>query len=229
MQFKYILYFIFLSLFACEHHSSNINIKNKPEETKSIVQKKEIKEIKKIKKEVYKKFGKQKYLDHLPHLTIFDLKVNQFLISKKFKNEIKIENLNTRDLKLSLKKRYYFKTDPITKKCTFVIFVKKNEVLKKIQQNLLKKFKSIKQKRNIRFKNAEFNKNNNKFGYPFVNKSWKPHLTIASVNKNYISDSLFKNFLKSKKHLHENYKYIYFYKYSNRRHYFLWKSKILND
>ena len=52
MQFKYILYLIFLSLFACEHHSSNINIKNKPEETKSIVQKKEIKEIqKKIKKE----------------------------------------------------------------------------------------------------------------------------------------------------------------------------------
>ena len=47
MQFKYILYLIFLSLFACEHHSSNINIKNKPEETKSIVQKKEIKEIQK--------------------------------------------------------------------------------------------------------------------------------------------------------------------------------------
>ncbi len=51
MQFKYILYLIFLSLFACEHHSSNINIKNKPEETKPIVQKKEIKEIEKIKKE----------------------------------------------------------------------------------------------------------------------------------------------------------------------------------
>ncbi len=50
MQFKYILYLIFLSLFACEHHSSNINIKNKPEETKPIVKKKEIKEIEKIKK-----------------------------------------------------------------------------------------------------------------------------------------------------------------------------------
>ena len=51
MQFKYILYLIFLTLFACEHHSSNINIKNKPEETKSIVKKKEIKEIQKIEKE----------------------------------------------------------------------------------------------------------------------------------------------------------------------------------
>ena len=50
MQFKYILYLIFLSLFACEHHSSNINIKNKPEESKSIIKKKEIKEIQKIEK-----------------------------------------------------------------------------------------------------------------------------------------------------------------------------------
>ena len=37
MRFKYILYLIFLILFACEHHSSNINIKNKHEDTKSIV------------------------------------------------------------------------------------------------------------------------------------------------------------------------------------------------
>ena len=52
MRFKYILYLIFLILFACEHHSSNINIKNKPEDTKSIVKKKEIKETqKKNKKE----------------------------------------------------------------------------------------------------------------------------------------------------------------------------------
>ena len=47
MQFKYILYLLFLTIFACEHHSSNINIKNKPEGTKSIVKKKEIKETQK--------------------------------------------------------------------------------------------------------------------------------------------------------------------------------------
>ena len=44
MQFKYILYLIFLTLFACEHHSQNINIKNKPEEKKIVVQKEEVKE-----------------------------------------------------------------------------------------------------------------------------------------------------------------------------------------
>ena len=47
MQFKYILYLLFLTIFACEHHSSNINIKNKPEDTKSIVKTKEIKETQK--------------------------------------------------------------------------------------------------------------------------------------------------------------------------------------
>ncbi len=48
MQFKYFLYFIFLTLFACEHHSENINIKNKPEDKKNVVQKEEIKEITEI-------------------------------------------------------------------------------------------------------------------------------------------------------------------------------------
>ena len=48
MQFKYFLYFIFLTLFACEHHSENINIKNKPEDKKNFVQKEEIKEITEI-------------------------------------------------------------------------------------------------------------------------------------------------------------------------------------
>ena len=43
MQFKYILYLLFLTLFACEHHSKNINIKNKPEEKKKVIQKDKIK------------------------------------------------------------------------------------------------------------------------------------------------------------------------------------------
>ena len=48
MQFKYILYFIFLTLFACEHHSKNINIKSKPEDKKTVAQKEQIKEIPEI-------------------------------------------------------------------------------------------------------------------------------------------------------------------------------------
>ena len=43
MQFKYILYLLFLTLFACEHHSKNVNIKNKPEDKKTVAQKDKIK------------------------------------------------------------------------------------------------------------------------------------------------------------------------------------------
>ena len=46
MQFKHIIYFLFLALFACEHHSENINIKNKPKDKKNVVQKDKIKELK---------------------------------------------------------------------------------------------------------------------------------------------------------------------------------------
>ncbi len=42
MQFKYILYLIFITLFACDHHASKINIKNKPEVKETIVKKNEI-------------------------------------------------------------------------------------------------------------------------------------------------------------------------------------------
>ena len=48
MQFKYIFYLLILTLFACEHNSKNINIKNKPEDKKNFVQKEEIKEITEI-------------------------------------------------------------------------------------------------------------------------------------------------------------------------------------
>ncbi len=50
MQFKYIYYLILLTLFACEHHSQNINIKNKPDDKKTVVQKEEIKETLEINK-----------------------------------------------------------------------------------------------------------------------------------------------------------------------------------
>ena len=44
MQYKYLLYLIFIALFACEHHSQNINIENKPEDKKIVLQKEKIKE-----------------------------------------------------------------------------------------------------------------------------------------------------------------------------------------
>ena len=171
-------------------------------------------EVKNIKSKIFKKYGKQMYIDHLPHITIFDLK---------------IKNLKQKDLNLLVKKRHFFKSDPITKKCTYVIFIKKNLLLKKIQTKLLKKFSYIKKIKNIKFDNKEFAKNNKIFGYPFVNNSWKPHITIVSIDKKNMKDSLFKKFLSIRQNHRENFKFIYFYKYNDGKHIFLWKSKIIND
>ena len=186
-------------------------------------------EIKKTKMEVFKKYGNQKYVNHLPHLTIFDLKINKKLINKNHKKDLAIRNLNKNHLRLILKKRFYFANDPITKKNTYVIFVQKNNLLKKIQKKLLKRFKEIILKKNKKFNNINLNKNYKNYGYPFVNSDWKPHLTIASIKKNYTSDIIFKNFIKKKNIIKENFKFIYFYKYFNGKHMFLWKSKIVNE
>ena len=186
-------------------------------------------EVKKTKMAVFKKYGNQKYVNHLPHLTIFDLKINKKLINKNHKKDLAIQNLNKNNLRLILKKRFYFANDPITKKNTYVIFVKKNNLLKKIQKKLLKRFKKIILKKNKKFNNINLKKNYKNYGYPFVNSDWKPHLTIASIKKNYTSDIIFKNFIKKKNIIKENFKFIYFYKYFNGKHIFLWKSKIVNE
>ncbi len=183
-------------------------------------------EVKKYKGEVFKKFGKQTYVDHLPHLTIFNLKINSKI---NLKNEIKIKNLKLNELKIIIKKRYYFESDPITKKITFILLVKKNKTLQRIQDKLLLKFKKFKKLEKLKFKNKEFNRNYRIFGYPFVNKNWKPHLTIASVNNSLTSDNLFKKFLSSKKILKENFRFVYFYKYTKGRHIFLKKAKLVNE
>ena len=49
-------------------------------------------EVRNIKFKVFKKYGKQMYVDHLPHITIFDLKIKKSLLTKKYYSELKIKN-----------------------------------------------------------------------------------------------------------------------------------------
>lgn len=186
-------------------------------------------EVKGLKKLVGKKFGNQTYLKHLPHITIFDLKISKSKLTFNHKNKIKIKKLKKSHLKLVLKKRNYFKSDPLTKKSTFVIFLKKTLILKAIQMKLLNRFKSIKLKKKFEFKDKNLKQNGLKYGYPFVKKSWKPHLTIVSIDKKYFADPIFKNFLSKKEKFYEYFEFIYFYEFYKNKHFFLWKSKVVND
>ena len=60
---------------------------------------------------------------------------------------------------------------------------------------ILKKKKLIKNK---------FDRNFNSYGYHFVNSSWKPHCTIASVSKAKSKNEVFEEFLKNKKYFLKN-------------------------
>jgi hypothetical protein len=182
-----------------------------------------------FKRKIYQKYGNETYLKHPPHLTIFALNVKKKLINQINKKNIKINNFSKTDLKLELKKRFYFKNDPITKKTTFVIFIKKNLLLTKIQKKLLKSFKTITIIKKKKITKSSFDENYKSYGYPFVNKEWKPHFSIVSINKKKTNDKIFDKFLKNKKNLKENFNYIYFYKYINNQHIFLWKSKITHE
>ncbi len=91
MQFKYLFYLVFISLFACEHHSSNINIKNKPENSNQ-----ETKIYKS--KDVKKKLDKDKIVNivysNKGFALIYDENKNLFLDNKLDNSSVKILSPN---------------------------------------------------------------------------------------------------------------------------------------
>lgn len=184
------------------------------------------KEIKYYKKKIFNEIGSQTYLDHLPHITIFSLNVDEKKINKNHKKSITLKKNYKKDMILNVKKRFYFKNDPLTKKTTFAIFFEKNSSLDLIQKKLLINFKNtliLKKKKVVK---NNFDRNYNLYGYHFVNTSWKPHCTIASVDKSLSKNKVFIEFLKQKKIYSEKIIFIYFYEYFGGKHKLLWKNKI---
>ena len=183
--------------------------------TKKIVQ-----NLKKIAK---KKFGNQTYLDHLPHCSVY-----VFNTKKKNLNEIKkIKYMPISKSKaFTLEKTDIFYNDPITKKNTYFLKIKKNNFLKKLQKSVLKIFSKYSYKKKIRFGDKIMNKNYRSFGYPFINLNWKPHFTVASISLKkdqfkFIQD--FKKISISKKLTLKN---IYLYQIKRNKHKFICKIKI---
>ena len=99
--------------------------------------------------------------------------------------------------------------------------------MQSLQLELLKSFiKFNNSKHKIKFKFAWMNKNNKKYGYPFVGKKWIPHFTIASL-VNFNKDKKFiKNFLNKKIKSDELIKKIYIYKINKDEHIYLWSINI---
>ena len=83
-----------------------------------------------LKNDVKKKFGMQTYLNHLPHCTMYVFQTSK----KNLKKIKKITHISIKKNKsFEVNKTDIFLNDPITKRNTFIIKVKKNVFLSNLQ------------------------------------------------------------------------------------------------
>ena len=119
-----------------------------------------------------------------------------------------------------------FFNDPITKKNTYIIKIKKNLFLSNLQKIILDLFSKFALKKKQRFNDNLMNKNYKLFGYPFIKKNWKPHFTIASISmkknqKNFINKFKLINIRRK-----QSLKNIFLYQIKKDKHKFICKIKI---
>lgn len=188
---------------------------NKTFEDKVLLQKRKIRKL----------FGKQIYLDHPVHLTLFTLNIEKITALRNIYNNKKINY--KKKLEIKVNSTGMFANDPLTNGHTLFYGLKKNLLLKSIQMKHLKKInKKIKvlKKNSNALKSSILKKNYNKYGFPFAGKIWIPHITVASLRKIDEKHSFIKNFLKMKIDHKILIKNIKFYKIRNNKHYFLFKT-----
>jgi len=151
------------------------------------------KRINRIKAKIYNEYGDQFYLNHLPHMTLFTLNIDNInLLTKKVSN-YNFGNNKFKNIKIHTKKIEYFLNDPFTSGNTQYISIYKNKKLLNLQLYLINKFKNLKsKKRKEKFKSNNLKLLNNfeKYGFPYIGKIWIPHLTICSFKKKYKIDDI---------------------------------------
>ena len=178
------------------------------------------------KKVVEKKFGNQIYLKHPVHLTLFTLNIEKI---HELKN-IYINDMGkqSKPFSIIITKPGIFYNDPLTGGRTFFYHIKKSKKISEIQLKHLEKInKNLNVlKKNIKlFKNNILNNNYKKYGFPFVDKIWIPHTTIASIKNLKKTNNYIKQFLSKKIKLKCFVEEIKFYKIIKNRHEFLFNVK----
>lgn len=160
-----------------------------------------------LKKKFKKKFKSIEYIDDIPHLTIYKVKINKNNIKKIIKDEFKFNKFFINSDKFNV-----FKNDPVTKGNSFYLNIKKNKQLVSVQSAIIKILKKFKVNNKIIFKNKKLNQNYKKFGFPFVGKIWKPHISIGSVLDNNVNKKFLNDFEKQNFFSKSEIKKVYFYK-----------------
>ena len=178
------------------------------------------------KKVVKKKFGDQIYLKHPVHLTLFTLNIKKIVELRDIYINDKAKQ--SKPFSIFITQPGIFYNDPLTGGHTFFHHIKKSKKLNEIQLKHLKKINKnlVIYKKNIKlFKNDILKNNYRKYGFPFVDKIWIPHTTIASIKNLKENDKYIKQFLSKKIKLKCFVKEIKFYKIIKDRHDFLFNVK----
>lgn len=156
------------------------------------------KKIKDIKTKVKVLVGDQLYLRDKPHLTLYlgDFK-DIIKWGKRFGTLIKSIKKEICKIQIEISGWIIFKRDIMTGKCTLACNIAKRDIdiLKTTQKKVIDFLKSYRSKKlvrryknvYVRFTNVE-RQNLERCGFPFVGKSWKPHFTIASLEKKTFND-----------------------------------------
>ena len=178
------------------------------------------------KKIVKKKFGKQIYLNHPVHLTLFTLHIKKITQLKNvyLNNSLKC----TKPITINVTRAGIFFNDPLTNGHTFFYHVRKTKKISEIQLKHLKKINNktnVSKKNYNKFKIPILKKNFKKFGFAFSGRVWIPHITIASIKGIKKNNKFVKEFLTSKIKLKSQVNEIKFYKILKNKHYFLFNVK----
>ena len=183
------------------------------------------KKVLKYKKLVKTNFGKQIYLDHPIHLTLFTLKIDKLSNLKRiYKNNL---DKTKKSIKINLTSPGIFFNDPLTQGHTLYYKIKKSKRLKDLQmKHLIKINKNIKIfKKDLNFiKSPLLRKIYKKYGFPFAGSIWIPHTTIASIKNIKKNDLFIKKFINTKINLECVVRKINFYKISKDKHKFLFST-----
>ncbi len=175
---------------------------------------------------VKKNFGKQIYLDHPVHLTLFTIKIKKISTLREIYRK-KEKKLNI-PFYITITSSDVFINDPLTGGHTIFYKIRKNKKIHELQLKHIKKINNkiqVLKKETELFKIPILKKNYQKYGFPFVGKIWVPHITIASIKNIERSHKYINKFLKSKLNLKCLVSEIKFYKISKNKHDFLFSTK----
>lgn len=140
-----------------------------------------IREIDSIKFFFKEKSGKNKYLDHIVHSTIYVIEIEACSLNDLIEE---FEMLSDKLLPVSsqINKWRIFEDDILTSLNTLCLEIKLTKELKLLQKivvSSLFKFHSRKMENDFE---GEQKHSNNKYGYPYVGNHWIPHVTVGSLN-----------------------------------------------